>query len=196
MRLIYMVLWSVSLFISFDLKGQTSILGLYENRTGATEPNGTQIDILPNNEAKILSIGNLGNGEPQLTDQGKWKVNRDTLFLELKNKLIIYKIKNDSLISEFPVPAVDTIIDGKKEFIWTAVCFYVKTINYFDNGKIESRRSLKSISIHEPNVTPEGFWDFYYQDGNIKASGSYKKGKKKGEWNYYSSDGKLKTVKE
>jgi antitoxin component YwqK of YwqJK toxin-antitoxin module len=38
-----------------------------------------------------------------------------------------------------------------------------------------------------------GYWEHYYNNGNIYSKGSYKDGKKDGIWEYYHYDGQLKS---
>ena len=39
----------------------------------------------------------------------------------------------------------------------------------------------------------EGFWKYYYKDGQLRNKGNYKDGKKDGLWETYYENGQLKT---
>ena len=175
------------------LYSQTSILGSYENQTGATERMGEIIELRPNWKVLIFT---KKYSETILKNEGIWSVKNDSLFIIIGNETQTLKINNDSLISTFPIPLKDTILDNKVAVLAFSQTFWTKTINYFENGKIESKRSLKSISNISPDITPEGIWTLYYENGVVKASGQFKDGRKVGKWEYYSLDGNVKIVDE
>ena len=41
------------------------------------------------------------------------------------------------------------------------------------------------------NGLKQGYWEYYYENGNILSKGSYKDDKAEGMWEYYYTDGSL-----
>ena len=62
------------------------------------------------------------------------------------------------------------------------------TIKYHANGVIWSKGKVK-------NGKPEGYWEWYRNDGKLKRSGFWKDGEPTGEWTTYK-DGKPYKVTE
>lgn len=56
------------------------------------------------------------------------------------------------------------------------------TIKYHASGVIWSKGKMK-------NDQPDGYWEWYRNDGKLKRSGYFKKGRPAGEWTTYK-DGK------
>jgi antitoxin component YwqK of YwqJK toxin-antitoxin module len=40
----------------------------------------------------------------------------------------------------------------------------------------------------------EGYWEYWYSNGQKKVEGSYKNGKKEGKWVYYYPSGKIRII--
>jgi len=57
---------------------------------------------------------------------------------------------------------------------------------YWDNG------NLKSITNHDKDGKKTGYWETYYQSGELKEYGNYENDKKSGNWNEYYYNGERK----
>ncbi|HBK72475.1 MAG TPA: hypothetical protein DDZ39_12620 [Flavobacteriaceae bacterium] len=57
---------------------------------------------------------------------------------------------------------------------------------FWDNG------NLKSITIHDQNGKKTGEWNWYFETGDLKKTGSYVEGEKTGTWNEYYYNGERK----
>ncbi|NOQ71771.1 MAG: hypothetical protein GQ574_07215 [Crocinitomix sp.] len=52
----------------------------------------------------------------------------------------------------------------------------------------DAKRAREKKNLH---VCKEGFWEFYYEDGQLKAKGNYKNGWSIGKWVEYAPNGQL-----
>ena len=67
---------------------------------------------------------------------------------------------------------------------------------YSEDGTVENSYIFKNgVIIGKGIITQkgerDGFWNEYFDNGNIKAKGNYRKDIKTGEWKYYHKSGKL-----
>jgi len=70
-----------------------------------------------------------------------------------------------------------------------AIVFYThaqEKKTFWNNG------NLKSIIIHDKDGKKTGEWNWYFETGDLKESGSYKEDQKKGTWNEYYYNGERK----
>jgi len=61
------------------------------------------------------------------------------------------------------------------------------TKNYYGNAI-----HLKSIGHYEKGIQ-QGFWKYFYRNGNIKAEGHYENGQKQGYWKEYYKNSIVKS---
>ena len=66
--------------------------------------------------------------------------------------------------------------------------YYKKFTDVPFTGEVEGKRqgSFK-------NGKQEGYWVWYYENGQLLNKGDYKNGKKEGSWEYYNDDGSVRT---
>jgi len=63
-------------------------------------------------------------------------------------------------------------------------------VYYYQDGILRSDGSFSAIN---PNQK-EGYWRYFYENGNLKEEGEYKSGVKRGDWIMYDSIGNIKMV--
>ncbi len=67
-----------------------------------------------------------------------------------------------------------------------------KYYSYYRNGNLEIEENYKNIS--KGKSVKDGVWNYYFEDGKLKSSIHYNKGKKEGESKYYDETGLLRRV--
>ncbi|WP_299189887.1 hypothetical protein [uncultured Aquimarina sp.] len=72
-----------------------------------------------------------------------------------------------------------------EEVITTTKNGYTK--NYYPNSI-----NLESLG-HYNNGIKQGFWKYFYRNGNVKIEGHYQNGKKQGYWKEYHTNGNVKS---
>ncbi|OWK74779.1 hypothetical protein CBW16_05140 [Flavobacteriaceae bacterium JJC] len=90
--------------------------------------------------------------------------------------------------------------DGTLEILqdWQSETQYTET-QFYPNGK---KRSIGTIYVPDNIVSQavsgkeveRGEWQFFHENGNLKASGNYENGKRNGEWKSYDEKGTLRSI--
>ena len=60
--------------------------------------------------------------------------------------------------------------------------------------RVLGRPCVECVSCPDPNDYPtykEGYWKYYYENGNLCNEGEYKKDQREGKWKFYSENGNL-----
>ncbi|HAD98009.1 MAG TPA: hypothetical protein DCG19_11430 [Cryomorphaceae bacterium] len=164
---------------------QDTILGYYTYQTGATERIGGCLDLRPN---KTFILSSIRYRIISPIDSGQWRLSGDTVMLESMDSLFYLKSITEFNLRTF----LPDSIDSESPVAWLIPTHWTKTRSYYQNGQIKSTMSWTSISRFYHESIPHGLWVTYYENGNLKEIGKYKKGRKKGKWYYLWPDGKEK----
>jgi antitoxin component YwqK of YwqJK toxin-antitoxin module len=63
---------------------------------------------------------------------------------------------------------------------------------YTDHNNSQPMVDGVRINQYDYEGNKEGYWEYYYSNGNLESKGSYKNGDKDGYWEYYWNNGVLR----
>jgi len=175
------IIFTLLLIPSFAIC-QSEITGVFEYQTGATERMGEILDILPDNTYTRFSKHYQQTIE---RESGKWKVHNDTIFFTGTDTNYVLQIDSENLLKTI----VQDSIAYNSILKLFAPTYWTRTKSYYNNGQVEASVSWWSISDFFHHHIPHGIWIYYYPNGDLRAVGKFKKGKKRGKWFYLDENG-------
>ena len=71
------------------------------------------------------------------------------------------------------------------DLVWRDGFFYEKFTSTPVSGELDEGRERGLIK----NGKKEGYWEQYWETGQLLSKGNYKNGKREGSWEFYNEDG-------
>lgn len=173
----YTILLFLTILLSQYGLSQETTSGYYTYQTGATERIGKCLDLHPDRTFTLFSIRYAAINP---IDSGKWNLAGDTIIFQSIDSTFYLKVVSEYNLQSF----LPDSIDLQSAFVWLIPTHWTKTRSYYQNGQVRTQMSWASISQFEHEFIPHGLWTYYYENGNLKEIGKYKKGRKKGKWFY------------
>jgi antitoxin component YwqK of YwqJK toxin-antitoxin module len=68
---------------------------------------------------------------------------------------------------------------------------FIFVVSIKNKQKMEQKKELNLINLYNAKGEKHGYWEDYYDNGNLYSKGNYVDGKQHGYWEYYWSNGNL-----